>query len=342
MIDLIKYKKIPFVISSVLFVVSLILIFTIGLRPGIDFTGGSLMEVTFSNERPSIGQVKESLSQLDLELGEPVIQPTGEKGMIIRVQYMGEDEHQQVLGNLRNSFETSASVESSLMEIEGVEIQEVLEAEVVGETGIVEEQVQVVEENKVWEERIETIGPAISAHLKSRAIYAVIAVVLAIVAYVAYAFRKVSRPVKSWKYGISAVVALVHDVTLTMGIFVLLGKYLNVEIGIPFVVALLTILGYSVNDSIVVFDRVRENLIKRTADKFAEMVNLGVNQTFIRSINTSVTTLTVLFALFLFGGESIKYFALALIVGIASGTYSSIFLASPLLVVWEELTHRRK
>ncbi len=326
MINIIKYKKIPFVISSILFVVSLILVFTIGLRPGIDFTGGSLMEITFSNERPTIDQIKDSLSQIDLELGEPVIQPTGEKGMIIRVQYMGEEEHQQVLANLRNSFETLASEESAVVEN--------------GEEGEVVEE-QVVVENKVWEERIETIGPAISAHLKSRAIYAVIAVVIAIVAYVAYAFRKVSRPVKSWKYGISAVIALVHDVTITMGIFVLLGKYLNVEIGIPFVVALLTILGYSVNDTIVVFDRVRENLIKRSADNFAEMVNLGVNQTFVRSINTSVTTLIVLFALFLFGGESIKYFALALIIGVASGTYSSIFLASPLLVVWEELTHRR-
>ncbi|MBT4121146.1 MAG: protein translocase subunit SecF [Candidatus Magasanikbacteria bacterium] len=330
MINLIKYKKVPFVISSVLFVVSLILIFTIGLRPGIDFTGGSLMEITFSSERPTIDQVKESLGQLDLGLGEPVIQPTGEKGMIIRVQYMGEDEHQEVLSNLRKSFETSPSEEIVILESEGLE------------EGVDIADVELAIENKVWEERIETIGPAISAQLKSRAIYAVIAVVIAIIVYVAYAFRKVSKPVKSWKYGISAVIALIHDVTLTMGIFVLLGKYLNVEIGIPFVVALLTILGYSVNDTIVVFDRVRENLIKRSADKFAEMVNLGVNQTILRSINTSVTTLVVLFSLFLFGGESIKYFALALIVGIASGTYSSIFLASPLLVVWEELTHRRK
>lgn len=312
MINLIKYKKIPFVISSILFIISLILIFTIGLRPGIDFTGGSLLEITFSSERPSNDQVKESLMSSGLALGEPVIQPTGENGMIIRVQYMGEEEHQQVLTSLRTDFETEANSGAGTIE------------------------------NKVWEERIETIGPAISAHLKSRAIYAVIAVVIAIVFYVAYAFRKVSRPVQSWKYGISAVIALVHDVTLTMGIFVLLGKFLNVEIGIPFVVALLTILGYSVNDTIVVFDRVRENLIKRSADNFPEMVNLGVNQTLVRSINTSLTTLTVLFALFLFGGESIKYFALALIMGIISGTYSSIFLASPLLVVWEELTNRRR
>ncbi len=303
MINIIKNKKIPFIVSSILFVISLVLVFTIGLRPGIDFTGGSLLEVNFVGERPAVQEVKESLTGFDFDLGEPVIQPTEEQNMIIRVKFMSEDEHQQVLAKLRDSFEK--------------------------------------DDNKVLEERIETIGPAISSHLKSRAIYAVIAVVIAIVIYVAYAFRKVSKPVKSWKYGVSAVIALVHYVTITMGIFVLLGKYLNVEIGIPFVVALLTILGYSVNDTIVVFDRVRENLIKRSADNFAEMVNLGVNQTILRSINTSVTTLVVLFALFLFGGESIKYFALALIIGIASGTYSSIFLASPLLVTWEELTHKR-
>jgi len=311
MINIIKYKKISFVISSILFLVSLVLVFTIGLRPGIDFTGGSLMEVTFSNERPTNAQVRDSLSQLEIDLGEPVIQPTGEKGMIIRVKYMDENSHQQVLAKLRESFEAETDEEAGKVE------------------------------NKVWEERIEAIGPAISAHLKSRAIYAVIAVVIAIVVYVAYAFRRVSRPVKSWKYGIAAVIALVHDVTLTMGIFVLLGKYFNVEVGIPFVVACLTILGYSVNDTIVVFDRVRENLIKRSADNFFEMVNLGINETFARSINTALTTLIVLFSLFLFGGESIKYFALALIVGIGFGTYSSIFLASPLLVVWEELGRRK-
>lgn len=326
MINLIKYKKVPFVISSILFVTSVIILLTIGLKPGIDFTGGSLMEITFSETRPSVEEVKTSLAQLEFDLGEPVIQPSEEKGMLIRTKYVSEDEHQLVLQNLRGSFETSPNEEMAVIESGGV-------------VEVTEEEVLV--ENKVWEERIETIGPAISSQLKSRAVYAVIAVVIAIIIYVAYAFRKVSKPVQSWKYGISAVIALVHDVTLTMGIFALLGKYMNVEIGIPFVVALLTILGYSVNDTIVVFDRVRENLIKRSADKFAEMVNLGVNQTILRSINTSLTTLVVLFALFLFGGESIKYFALALIVGIASGTYSSIFLASPLLVVWEELKNKK-
>lgn len=302
MINIIKYKKIPFIISSALFIVSLVLIFTIGLKPSIDFTGGSLLEVSFSGNRPTVAEIKTSLSSLEINLGEVVVQPSEDKNVMLRTRFLNEDEHQSVLEGLRASFANDT--------------------------------------DKVLEERIEVIGPSISAHMKSRAIYAAMAVIIAIVVYVAYAFRKVSRPVQSWKYGIAAVIALLHDVTITMGIFVLLGKYMNVEVGIPFVVACLTILGYSVNDTIVVFDRIRENLIKRSADNFSEMVNLGVNETLSRSINTSGTTLLVLFALFIFGGESIKYFALALIIGIGFGTYSSIFLASPLLVVWEELRHR--
>ena len=198
------------------------------------------------------------------------------------------------------------------------------------------------DQNKVLEERVDVIGPAISSHLRSRAFSAAIAVVIAIILYVAYAFRKVSEPVKSWKYGIAAIVALVHDVTITMAVFALLGYYLGVEIDIPFVVALLTILGYSVNDTIVVFDRVRENLLHDGPNRFAQTVNEGVNGTLVRSMNTSITTLLVLFALFFFGGATIKFFSLALIIGIALGTYSSIFLASPLLVVWNEWGKKKK
>ncbi len=331
MINIIKYRKIPFTISAILFVVSLILILTIGLKPSIDFTGGSLLEVSFTGERPTVTEVQTSLAEIDFDLGEVIVQPSEESNILLRMRFVSEEEHQLVLAQIRKSFEVSNDESNLLVEGEGDVIVEV-------ETG---DNIENFNQNRVLEERIETIGPAISSHLRSRAIYAVIAVVIAIVLYVAYAFRKVSKPVQSWKYGLSAVVALVHDVTFTMGIFVLLGKYLNVEVGIPFVVALLTILGYSVNDSIVVFDRVRENLIKRSAERFSEMVNMGVNQTLVRSFNTSLTTLIVLFALFLFGGESIKYFALALIVGILSGTYSSIFLASPLLVVWERLKKRK-
>ncbi len=327
MINIIKHKKIPFIFSSIIFVVSLILIFTIGLKSSIDFTGGSLMEVVFTAERPTVQQIKDNLVELDIDLGNTVIQPSETNNVLLRLRFITEAEHQQILAKLRDSFETNI-----------VELGE----DMVSEDGQVDfnEAIKGAVKNRVLEERLETIGPAISSHLRTRAIYAVIVVIIAIVAYVAYAFRKVAKPVQSWKYGISAIVALIHDVTITIGVFVLLGRFLNVEVGIPFVVALLTILGYSVNDTIVVFDRVRENLIKRTADNFSEMVNLGINQTFIRSLNTASTTLMVLFALFFFGGESIKYFSLALIIGISFGTYSSIFLASPLLVVWERWKRR--
>jgi len=177
--------------------------------------------------------------------------------------------------------------------------------------------------------------------MRQRSIWAVIAVVTAIVVYLAYAFRRVSRPVKSWKYGISAAVALVHDVTITAGVFAILGHFMGVEVDVPFVVALLTVLGYSVHDTIVVFDRTRENLLKFGSDDFADKVNGAVNQTIHRSINTSVATLLSLVALYFFGGETIHYFALALIVGIFFGTYSSIFLASMFLVSWEEWDRKR-
>jgi preprotein translocase subunit SecF len=348
MINIIKNRKISFGASSILFVVSIIILVAFGLKPGIDFTGGSLMELTFTGERPEIQEVHESLETIDFDLGNVKVQPTDDDAMMLKMRFITEEEHQAILSNIRNTFETG---EENDLDNKGVELINTegsgftvgeIDVEVLGG----EENKDKIEEsavlaNKVLEDRIETIGPAISSQLRSRAIYAAIAVILAIIFYVAYAFRKVSKPVQSWKYGITAIIALVHDVTITMAVFALLGKYAGVEIDIPFVVALLTILGYSVNDTIVVFDRVRENLIKRGSENFAETVNLGVNETLVRSVNTSITTLVVLVSLFLFGGASIHYFSLALIIGILLGTYSSIFLASPLLVVWKELKEKR-
>ncbi len=177
------------------------------------------------------------------------------------------------------------------------------------------------------------IGSTVSAQLKSSAIEALILAVLGIALYIAWAFRKVSRPVASWKYGLGAVVALGHDILITVGVFVLLGKFGGVEVGVPFIAALLTILGYSVNDTIVVFDRTRENLLKAGAkEDFEDIVNRSLNETLARSINTSLTVILVLFALVLFGGESIRYFSVALLFGVTFGTYSSIYVASALLV----------
>ncbi|EKD47237.1 MAG: hypothetical protein ACD_66C00157G0001 [uncultured bacterium] len=165
-----------------------------------------------------------------------------------------------------------------------------------------------------------------------------------IVLYVAWAFRKVSDPIKSWKYGLLTIVAAVHDVLIPLGVFAILGHYYGYEMNTAFIAALLTIIGYSINDTIVIFDRTRENLVSNRygSRSFKDTVNMSIVQSFSRSINTSLTTVLVLVAIFLFGGETTRPFVLALIVGIIAGTYSSIFVASPLLVIWEQWKRNRE
>ena len=188
----------------------------------------------------------------------------------------------------------------------------------------------------IEELRFDSVGPSIGQELKRKSLYAIITVLIAIVLYIAWAFRKVSKPVASWKYGMTAIIALFHDVMIVLGVFAVLGRFLDMEINTAFVAAILTVLGYSVNDTIVVFDRIRENL-PRSDEDFESTVNISVNQTLRRSINTSLTTLLVLLSIFFFGGTTIRDFVLALSIGVFIGTYSSIFLASPVLVVWEKL-----
>lgn len=300
MIRFVEKKNISFVVSGVLFLASLILLFTIGLKPNIEFTGGSLMELSFQEARPSVSEMQDALKPLNL--GELVVQPVNDDGHIIKTRFISEEEHQQLLSTVREAFGDAGQEQ--------------------GARGVIEK-------------RVETIGPAVSSYLKSRSFKAAALVILAIIAFIAYSFRKVSKPVASWKFGIAAVIALVHDVSVAMGAFVLLGHFFGVEVGISFVVAILTVLGYSVNDTIVIYDRIREKLVKRGVDHFEETIDLAINESLTRSIITSFVTLVVLFSLFFFGGESIKYFSLALIFGVFFGTYSSIFLAAPLLTVFE-------
>ncbi|OGH86536.1 MAG: protein-export membrane protein SecF [Candidatus Magasanikbacteria bacterium RIFOXYC12_FULL_33_11] len=337
MLNIVGKRKIFFAISSLFVLASVIFIVIFGLKPGIDFTGGSLMEISFTSERPTISDVRDVFA--DNTYGNVLVQPTEETGYLLKMRFISEEEHKVILNILRDKFEVVKDNGLSVV-TEGSDSQLInLESTTVESASSSTEAVDgAIVENRLIEDRVETIGPAISSQLQKRSFEAAIAVVLAIVFYVAYAFRKVSKPVQSWKYGITAIIALIHDVTITMGVFAILGKFYNVEVDIPFVVAILTILGYSVNDTIVVFDRVRENLIKYGYEKFDEIVNKGVNETLVRSLNTSFTTLIVLFALFLFGGSTIHYFSLALIIGIFFGTYSSIFLASPLLVVWQKIS----
>lgn len=184
--------------------------------------------------------------------------------------------------------------------------------------------------------RMDSIGPAVGNELRTKSIKALVISMIAILIYIAYSFRKVSVPVQNWKYGIVTVISAFHDVMLPIGVFSVLGALGYYEIGTPFIVAILTVLGYSINDTIVVLDRVRENLHKMSGS-FPHIVAESLKQTYLRSINTSMTTLVSLIAIFLFGGETLKPFALALIIGIVSGAYSSIFIAAPLLVTWEKL-----
>jgi len=329
---IINKRKIFFTISSTVVLISLLLWIALGLNFGIDFTGGSLLEIEYNELRPEADQIREALS--DIELEGLNIQSTGDNGYILRFKEVNEATHQDILTKLdinNNQVAADLEVEEFAVDVEAREL-EIDPGEIVLETEPV---------SNLIEKRFEAIGPAIGQELKSKSVWALIIVLIAIVAYIAWAFRKVSYPVTSWKYGVVAIITLFHDILITIGIFIILGRYLGLEVNTPFVAALLTILGYSVNDTIVVFDRIRENLHKYEGE-FEEIVDKSVLETVTRSINTSFTTELVLLAILFFGGSTIRDFVLVLVVGILLGTYSSIFIASPLLVVWQKLDWRMK
>jgi preprotein translocase subunit SecF len=194
----------------------------------------------------------------------------------------------------------------------------------------------------VTQEDFETIGPVIGRETAINALSSITISSLLIVLYIAWSFRGVRKPVSSWRFGICAIAALLHDAFLVIGVFSLLGHFAGVEIDSLFVTALLTVLGFSVHDTIVVFDRIRENLRRNVEAPFAQVVNDSILQTMVRSLNTSLTAFLVLVTLLIFGGETIKWFVAAMIIGLISGTYSSIFNAAPLLVVWQQWAERRK
>lgn len=271
-----------------------------GLRFGLDFTGGSLLEVQYGSYQPSLTEVQDALK--DSGLSGVVIQPTGDS-VLIRFQENSEDAHQAAVSGLKKLAESH----------EGAEFKEM---------------------------QFEAVGPSIGQELKQKSFNAVVLALVMIIIYISATFRKVSKPVASWKYGFIAILALAYDIVFTIGAFAALGHFFNVEINTPFIAALLTILGYCVNDTIIVFDRIRENLPK-SRENFEDTVNLSINQTLSRSINTSFAVLLALVAIFLFGGESIRDFTLAMIIGVVVGTYTSIFTASPLLVMWDSHSRRR-
>ncbi|MFA4890471.1 MAG: protein translocase subunit SecF [Candidatus Paceibacterota bacterium] len=301
---IVNHRKIWYTFSILLVTASLFSVFYFGLKLNIDFTGGSLLEVEFSGARPEISILQGKTNELNF--GNVSLQPSGDKNLFVRSRHLSEDEHQKLVSALSSA--------APLTEI-----------------------------------RFDSIGPVIGKELAQKSIYAIIFVIIMIIFYIAFAFRQVStglprgdRGVSSFKFGLMAIVALIHDITTPLGVFAILGKISGAEIDILFVTAILTVLGFSVHDTIVVFDRIRENLRKGMSKSFEETVGMSVNQTITRSINTSLTVILALLAIFFFGGETTKYFSLTLIIGVFFGTYSSIFLASPLLVTIYKFQNRKK
>lgn len=290
----INHRKFFYGLSIILVAASVVAVGVWGLNLGIDFKGGSIIEVEYAAERPNQETLETSLAGLGL--GES-IRPTGDKGYLIRMRSIDPTEKGSLVAVL-GSFGTST------------------------------------------EKRFDSIGPVLGTEAARKSVASVAFVLIAIVLFITYAFRQVSKPVSSWKYGIVAIIALLHDVVIPVGAFAFLGHFYGFEVDTLFVTAILVILGFSVHDTIVVFDRVRENLRHAPAKKpFSEIVGESVSQTVARSINTSLTTLLALLALYFVGGAPTQHFTLALIIGIAAGTYSSVFIGSPLLVtlqMWQD------
>ncbi|MBI4122916.1 MAG: protein translocase subunit SecF [Parcubacteria group bacterium] len=276
-----------FCLLMVLASLGVLLVF--GLRPGIDFAGGSIMEVEYQGMRPSNEEVMQRLSGLDIGLES--LQPAGERNLIIKMKDIPEHQHQLVLSLL------------------GADVKEL---------------------------RFESIGPVVGKELRESTLFMAALSSFIIVLYIALAFRQHGGKVHSWEYSLAALIVTMHDLVVPLGVFAVLGRFQDLQVGIPVIVGLLTVLGYSINDTIVVFDRVRENLRKRTGATLEDTIGISVRQTFGRSLSTSFTVLLVLVALYVWGGATLKPFALVLIAGVIAGTYSSILLAPPLLLFWHK------
>jgi preprotein translocase subunit SecF len=290
--DIVGKRKIFLTLSGFATAICLVSIILFGFRLSIDFTGGSKLELTSSDNKPiNVQKVKDAI--------------VSEKIRVVTVT--------------KNS-DTDITVRTDTIS----DAQKNLILAKANERGI-----------NVKEKSFDTLGPVIGGETRNNALKAIALAIIAITLYIAYAFRKVSRPVSSWKFGISAIIALMHDVVIVLGVFSLLGVFFGIEIDVLFITAVLTIMGFSVHDTIVVFDRIRENLLKNVRqNSFENVVNQSFNETLARSLNTSLTVVLVLLALLLFGGESIRWFIVAFLVGIITGTYSSIFIASAILVEW--------
>lgn len=295
--NIIKYRKVWAIISLLMLLVGVVIVFVVKPSFGIDFTGGTLIEIKSQNI--SITDVREKVKVV-VGQKEVLVQESGQGQFIIRTKAQTEEDYKK----FENQIKTTLPDVNIL--------------------------------------RHESIGATVGADLTRKAIIGIVIASALIIMYLAYAFRAVPRSVSSWAFGTIAIVALIHDLLFSFSVYTLVGKFAGYEIEGMIVVAALTILGFSVHDTIVVFDRVRENIIKNPNKTLMENADISVNQTFARSLNTSMTVILVLVSMFLLGGSTIKPFILMLIFGIGVGTYSSIFVAAPLLVMWYEMKDKKK
>lgn len=289
--NIVTHRTVYFWITGLILAGALCAIVFFGLPLDIEFTGGSLMQVSYQSGRPELAVIQEQVATIPL--GTVSVRAVGSDAVSIRTRTMTPEEHTAVLAVLsRNASTTEAAYTS--------------------------------------------VGPTLGGQFASKALWALIAVALAIVLYIAFAFRKVSRPVPSWGYGLAVIACLIHDLIIPAGFFAILAHFTNVQVDALFVTALLALLGYSVNDTIIIFDRVREHLAynekTRITESFEQTVGKSITETITRSINTSLTVVLALLALALFGAAATRMFALVILVGVIAGTYSSILLAAPLLI----------
>ena len=300
---IVQNRNIFFALTGAFVLASLLSFFIFGLHFGTDFTGGSLIQVTYANGRPASEVLSTALNEAGF-VGYS-LREAGENDYILRAENLTDKQRSSIQRTFSVDGEFTAAI-SQLTEV----------------------------------------GPTIGKELRNKALIAIVLVLLCILLFIAFAFRKVSRPISSWIYGLIALITLVHDVIIPVGFYAALGYFLGAHVDTLFVTAILTVLGFSIHDTIVVFDRVRENLRlnheRNKKEDFAETAGRSLQQTFVRSINTSLTVLLTLLILYFIGPASTRDFALTLLVGIIAGTYSSIFLATPLLVSVERWRAKRK
>jgi preprotein translocase subunit SecF len=296
--NVVKNKKIYLTFSGILVIASIVILSVVGLKFGIDFTGGTLWQF-------KINQVADSALNTTLPVSRSAVE-----------------------GVLKNDIGISGAFVSQQGEVFLVRLPEISEVEHQAFLITLNEKLGSVEEL-----RFESIGPAISSELRAGSIKVFILVLIAISLYVIFAFRKISYRMPSWKYGVITLATLFHDALIAIGFFALLGYLFGAEVDVGIVVAILVVMGFSVHDTIVVFDRIRENLSTEQKSNLETVINMSVRETLARSINTSITLVVVLIALLMFGADSLNYFVWTILIGTIAGTYSSIFVASPLLTL---------